>query len=65
MEVRPELLTLEERTVVPLTEVPPDAAVRDVPEEDTELPEEAGWPTPWLERDCPEDLTVVPEETPL
>ena len=60
LEVSPVRLTLEERTVVPVTAVPPLAEVREVLEEDTDPVLCTGWLTLWLERDWPEDRTVVP-----
>lgn len=62
LEVSPVRLTLEERTVVPVTAVPPLAEVREVLEEDTEPVLCTGWLTLWLERDWAEDRTVVPLE---
>lgn len=61
-EVSPVRLTLEERTVVPVTVVPPPADVREVPEEETDPVFCTGCLTLWLERDWPEDRTVVPPD---
>lgn len=60
LEVSPVRLTLEERTVVPVTAAPPLAEVREVLEDDTDPVFCTGWLTLWLERDWPEDRTVVP-----